>query len=45
MVASQWRMSDELWEKIAPLIPEHKTNHPLSSYRKRFENGVLMECL
>ncbi len=31
MVGNKWQISDELWEKMAPLIPEHKTYHPLGS--------------
>ncbi|EQC01235.1 hypothetical protein B738_05312, partial [Photorhabdus temperata subsp. temperata M1021] len=29
MANNKWRLSDELWGKMAPLIPEHKTQHPL----------------
>ncbi|EKN4261933.1 TPA: IS5/IS1182 family transposase, partial [Escherichia coli] len=28
MAGNKWQISDELWEKMAPLIPEHKTHHP-----------------
>lgn len=29
MSGSKWQISDELWEKMVPLLPEHKTSHPL----------------
>ncbi|MDK7020873.1 IS5/IS1182 family transposase, partial [Proteus mirabilis] len=28
MTGNKWQISDGLWEKMAPLIPEHKTHHP-----------------
>ncbi|VEH56713.1 Uncharacterised protein [Providencia rustigianii] len=31
MVGGYCQISDELSEKITPLIPEHKTHHPLGS--------------
>ena len=34
MAGNHWQTSDELGEKMAPLIPEHKTSHPLESYLK-----------
>ncbi|WP_225085537.1 IS5 family transposase [Pectobacterium colocasium] len=45
MTGSKWRISDELWEKIAPLIPEHKTNHPLGTHRKRVDDRVAMDAI
>lgn len=45
MTGSKWRISDELWEKIAPLIPEHKTNHPLGTHRKRVDNRAAMDAI
>lgn len=35
MTGSRLRISDELWEKLALLITEYKTNHPLGTHRKR----------
>ncbi|EFB1451857.1 IS5/IS1182 family transposase, partial [Escherichia coli] len=35
MAGNKWQISDELWEKMARLIPEHKTQHPLGTHRKR----------
>ncbi len=31
MTASRWHISDELSEKITPIITERKTNHPLGT--------------
>lgn len=31
MAGNKWQISDEIWEKMAPLIPEHKTQHPLGN--------------
>ncbi len=45
MTGSRWRISDELREKLAPLIPEHKTNHPLGTYRKRVDNRTAMNVI
>ncbi|ELO73120.1 hypothetical protein SEEERB17_000945 [Salmonella enterica subsp. enterica serovar Enteritidis str. SARB17] len=27
MTNSKWQISDELWEKMAPLFPEHKKHY------------------
>lgn len=32
-------------EKIALLIPEHKTNHPLGTHRKRVDNRTAMNAI
>lgn len=45
MTGSRWRISDELWEKLAPLIPEHKTNYPLGTHRKRVDNRAAMNAI
>lgn len=45
MTSRRWRISDELWEKMAPLIPEHKTNHPLGTHRKRVDNRAAMDAI
>lgn len=45
MTCSKWRISDELWEKIAPRIPEHKTSHPPGTHRKRVDNRAAMDAI
>ncbi|MEX0445634.1 IS5 family transposase [Xenorhabdus sp. SGI246] len=45
MANNQWKISDELWAKMAPLIPEHKTNHPLGTHRKRVDNRAAMNAI
>jgi len=45
MTGSRWRINDELWGKIAPLIPEHKTNHPLGTHHKRVDNHAAMNAI
>ncbi|MEF2508077.1 IS5 family transposase [Vibrio mimicus] len=42
MSKSSYLISDELWEKIEPLLPVHKTNHPLGTHRKRVNNRDAM---
>ncbi len=34
MVGNKWQISDELWEKMAPLIPEHRTLIQRSHYHE-----------
>ncbi|MDT1068496.1 IS5/IS1182 family transposase, partial [Providencia stuartii] len=31
MTGNKWQISDGLWEKMAPLIPEHRTQHSLGA--------------
>lgn len=38
-------ISDELWAKIEPLVPVHKTNHPLGTHRKRMDNCAAMNAI
>lgn len=45
MTGSKWRISDELWEKMLPLIPQHKTNHPPGTHRKRVDNRAAMDAI
>lgn len=45
MVGNKWQISDELWEKMAPLIPEHRTQHPLGMQRKRVDNRAAMDAI
>jgi transposase len=40
---NQWKLSDELWEKIKPLIPKPIDNHPLGCHRHRVPNRKVME--
>lgn len=42
MAGNKWQFSDELWEKMALLIPEHKTQHPLGTHRNRVDNRAAM---
>ncbi len=39
---TQYLISDALWEKIEPLLPVHKSNHPLGTHRKRVDNRDAM---
>ncbi|STP80800.1 Transposase and inactivated derivatives [Edwardsiella ictaluri] len=45
MTGSKWRISDELWETMAPRIPEHKTSHPLDTHRKRVDSRAAMDAI
>lgn len=45
MAGSKWQISDGLWEKMAPLLPEHKTHHPLGTHRKRVDNRAAMNAI
>ncbi len=45
MVGNKWQISDELWEKMAPLISEHRTQHPLGTHRKRVDNRAAMNAI
>ena len=31
----KWRISDDLWAKIEPLLPKHPNTHPLGGGRPR----------
>src|SRR5437763_17104438 len=43
--ASQsWRMPDELWEKIKPLLPPRKS-HPLGCHRPRVDDRKAMDAI
>ena len=39
-----WRMPDELWEHIVPLLPPRKP-HPLGCHRPRVEDRKAMEAI
>ena len=45
MAGNKWQISDGLWEKMAPLIPEHKTQNPLGTHRKRVDNRAAMNAI
>ncbi len=45
MANNNWQISDELWEKMRPLIPEHKPHHPLGRHRKRVDNRAAMNAI
>jgi transposase len=45
MTGCKWRISDELWEKMVPLIPQHKTNHQLGTHHKRVDNRADMDAI
>lgn len=32
MADNKWPISDELWEKMDPFLPEYKTHHPLGTH-------------
>ncbi len=45
MTNNKWRLSDELWEKMMPLIPKHKTQHPPGTHHKRVDNRATMDAI
>lgn len=45
MVGNKWQISDELWKKMAPLIPEHRTQHPLGCRENTQLDESLPSCL
>lgn len=45
MTGSKWRIRDELWEKMAPLISEHITNHLPGIHRKHVDNRSAMDAV
>lgn len=45
MTGSKWQISDELWEKMAPPLPEHKTHHLLGPHRRRADNRAAMNAI
>ncbi len=45
MADNKWQISDEFGEKMVPLLPEHKTYHPLGTYRRRVYNSVAMKAI
>lgn len=45
MAGDDWLISDELWAKMEPLLPEHKTNYLLGRHRKRVNNRAAMNAI
>lgn len=45
MAGNKWQISDELWNKMAPLLPEHNTHNPLGTHRKRVDNRAAMNAI
>ena len=45
MVGNKWQINDEFWEKISPLLPEHKAQHPLGTCRRRVDNRAAMNAI
>lgn len=45
MAGNKWQISDELWENMALLILEHKTQDPLGTHRKRVDNRAAMNAI
>lgn len=40
-----WRIPDELWDVIAPLLPKPAKVHPLGCHRKRVDNRAAMDAV
>ncbi len=40
-----WRIPDELWEQIVPLLPAPTKVHPLGCHRKRVDNRAAMDAI
>jgi transposase len=43
--ADQWRLSDEQWEKIQPLLPEHHNPHRFGGGRPRKPDRVCADAI
>ena len=44
-IPDDWRLSDDLWEGIALLLPEHKNTHRFGGGRPRTPDRVCMEAI
>jgi transposase len=44
-VPDNWRLSDELWEILRELLPEHKNTHRFGGGRPRTSDRVCMEAI
>ena len=40
-----WRLPEELWVKMKPLIPVHRMKHPLGCPRPRVEDRDAMDTI
>lgn len=45
MAGNRWRISDELWQKMASRTPQYKINHLFGTHRKRVDNLVAMDAI
>ncbi len=43
-VRRDWRIPDELWERIVPLLPPRKP-HPLGCHRPRVDDRKAMDAI
>lgn len=41
----KWCLSDEMWSRIEPLIPQPKDHHPLGCHRRRVSNRSAMTAI
>lgn len=41
----RWRASDELWEKIEPLLPKHRNTHRFGGGRPRVEDRKALDAI
>src|SRR5437879_1243028 len=44
-IPAEWRLPDDLWEAIAPLLPQHKNTHRFGGGRPRASDRVCMEAI
>lgn len=44
-ISDDWHIPDELWEAIAPLLPEHLNTHRFGGGRPRKPDRVCMEAI
>jgi transposase len=44
-IPDDWRIPDDLWEAIAPLLPEHPNTHRFGGGRPRKPDRVCMEAI
>lgn len=40
-----WRLPEELWVKMKPLIPVHRVKHPLGCHRPRVDDRDAMDAI
>lgn len=45
VMAGNIHITDALWNKIEPLIPKHKTKHPLECHRPRVPDRDAMNAI